>query len=289
MGIIDYLKFEIHSMLSTDNAHAIMLESSVEDISDDIGQLRQSIASKDSDKKRSEQQHDKAIQDEYFWLSKMDLALAKGDFELAEEAFARKVTYSEQATALKIQIDSQLLTIEEMNNDLIKLHQIISKVQNKRDLLHAINQSAQIQYKLPDQLTQISTLMSRYKTDETNSLEKLLEQAVQDIQQDLSQLREAFVVGLSSYKSFENKCREAIQDAASAGIKFRAAMARGDRTLAREFLIRRRICTDYAYELQANIDSHLDQVELLKNSLTQWESKISKIKLASEMDFYRSL
>jgi phage shock protein A len=287
MGIIDRLKFAIHSMVSTGNAQEIMLEPSVEAMYDDLLQLRQSIATKDSDKKRSEQQYYKVIQDEYSWLSKVDLALAKGDFELAEEAFYRKITYSEQAATLKIQIDRQLLIIEEMNNDLIKLKQTMYQVQNKRDLLHSISQSAKIQKKLPDQIAQISVLISRYKMDKTKSLEQSLERAVRDIQEDLVQLREAVFVGLSSHKRSENQCREAIQNTASAGIKFRAAMAQCDRTLAREFLIRKRICTDYAHELQVYIDSQVDQIELLRNGLRHWESKIIEIKCTFEGEFYR--
>jgi phage shock protein A len=110
MGLLDrisrLMRANVNDMVSKAEDPEKILEQAVQDMQEDLVQLRQAVAGAIATQKRSEQQYNKAVQDEASWQQKAQLALSKGDETLAKEALVRKRTYTDTASALKGQLDS---------------------------------------------------------------------------------------------------------------------------------------------------------------------------------------
>jgi phage shock protein A len=91
------------------------------------------------------------------WQSKAQLALSKGDENLAREALVRKKSYSDTAAALKAQLDGQAGQVDSLKRSLIQLESKISEAKTKKDMLKARSQAAKAQEQLQGAVSRIGT------------------------------------------------------------------------------------------------------------------------------------
>jgi phage shock protein A len=152
MGLFDrvsrLLRANVNDMVSKAEDPEKILEQAVADMQDDLVQLRQAVAGAIANQKRTEQQYNKAMGDANSWQSKAQLALQKGDENLAREALVRKKTYSETATALKAQLDGLAGQVDTMKKSLGQLESKISEMKGKKDMLKVRSQAAKAQEQL---------------------------------------------------------------------------------------------------------------------------------------------
>jgi phage shock protein A len=152
MGLLDrigrLMRANVTDMVSKAEDPEKILEQAVIDMQEDLVQLRQAVATAIASQKRTEQQYTKAMGDSNGWQSKAQLALSKGDENLAREALSRKKTYSETATALKAQLDGQAGQVDTLKRTLIQLESKISEAKTKKDMLRARSQAAKAQEQL---------------------------------------------------------------------------------------------------------------------------------------------
>lgn len=66
------------------------MDQAIIDMQEDLVQMRQAVASAIASQKRVEQQYDKANNEANTWQQRAQLALQKGDEELARQALVRK-------------------------------------------------------------------------------------------------------------------------------------------------------------------------------------------------------
>ncbi len=161
MGLFDrvsrLLRANVNDMVSKAEDPEKILEQAVMDMQEDLVQLRQAVASAIANQKRTEQQYNKAMADANSWQSKAQLALQKGDENLAREALVRKKNYSETASALKAQLDGQAGQVETMKKSLLQLESKISEAKTKKDMLKARSQAAKAQEQLQSAVGRIGT------------------------------------------------------------------------------------------------------------------------------------
>jgi phage shock protein A len=152
MGLFDrisrLMRANVNDMVSKAEDPEKILEQAVIDMQEDLVQLRQAVAGAIATQKRSEQQYNKAVQDEASWQQKAQLALSKGDEALAKEALVRKRSYTDTATALKGQLDSQVGMIDGLKRNLIQLESKISEAKTKKDMLKSRSAAAKAQEQL---------------------------------------------------------------------------------------------------------------------------------------------
>ena len=161
MGLFDrvsrLLRANVNDMVSKAEDPEKILEQAVMDMQEDLVQLRQAVASSIANQKRSEQQYNKAMADANSWQSKAQLALQKGDEDLAREALVRKKNYSETAGSLKAQLDGQAGMVDTMKKSLIQLEGKISEAKTKKDMLKSRSQAAKAQEQLQGAVGRIGT------------------------------------------------------------------------------------------------------------------------------------
>ncbi|MDJ0510017.1 MAG: PspA/IM30 family protein [Crocosphaera sp.] len=113
--------------------------------------------------------------------------------------------------------------------------------------------------------------------------EKVLEQTIVDMGEDLVQLKQAFGQTLGTQKRTEGQYKQALGEANKWEQRAKLALSKGDETLAREALVRKKAQTDTATTLKEQLDQQSGQIETMKRNLTALESKISEAKTKKNM------
>ena len=113
--------------------------------------------------------------------------------------------------------------------------------------------------------------------------EKVLEQAVIDMQEDLVQLRQAVARTIAEQKRTEQRYNSDITEAGKWEQRAKLALTKGDENLAKEALTRKKTFSDTAATLKAQLEQQTVQVESLRRNLVALEGKISEAKTKKNM------
>jgi phage shock protein A len=113
--------------------------------------------------------------------------------------------------------------------------------------------------------------------------EKVLEQAVIDMQEDLVQLRQAVARTIAEQKRTEQRYNSDTTEAGKWEQRAKLALTKGDENLAKEALTRKKTFSDTAATLKAQLEQQTVQVESLRRNLVALEGKISEAKTKKNM------
>lgn len=141
MGLFDrvsrVVRANVNDLVSKAEDPEKILEQAIIDMQEDLVQLRQAVASAIASQKRTQQQQSQAQTEANNWQQRAQLALQKGDENLAREALSRKKTYAETANTLKAQLDQQTGQVDTLKRNLIAVEGKISEAKTKKDMLKA--------------------------------------------------------------------------------------------------------------------------------------------------------
>ncbi len=161
MGLFDRInrvvKANLNDLVSKAEDPEKILEQSLMDMQEDLVQLRQAVASAIATQKRTQQQYNQAQTEVNSWQNRAQLALQKGDENLAREALVRKKTHSETATTLKTSLDQQTTQVESLKRNLIGLESKISEAKTKKDMLKARVAAAKANEQLQNTIGSLNT------------------------------------------------------------------------------------------------------------------------------------
>lgn len=113
--------------------------------------------------------------------------------------------------------------------------------------------------------------------------EKILEQTIIDMQEDMVQLRQAVAQAMAALKRQEQQYNQAVTQANEWERRAMLALQKGDENLAKEALTRKKSHADSAAALKPGLDQQSAQVEMLRRNLVALEGKISEAKTKKEM------
>lgn len=113
--------------------------------------------------------------------------------------------------------------------------------------------------------------------------EKVLEQTIIDMQEDLIQLRQAVAKAIAEQKRTEQRYTQDLAESNKWEQRAKLALSKGDEALAREALTRKKTFSDTAATLKAQLEQQNGQVEVLRRNLVAVESKISEAKTKKNM------
>ena len=146
MGLFDRIgrvvKANLNDVVSKAEDPEKILEQSILDMQEDLVQLRQAVAKAIATNKRTEQQYNQAQSQANQWQQRAQLALQKGDENLAREALVRKKSHAETAATVKVQVDAQRGQVDTLKKNLIQLESKISEAKTKKNMLKARLQAA---------------------------------------------------------------------------------------------------------------------------------------------------
>jgi len=161
MGLFDRIgrvvKSNLNDMVSKAEDPEKMLEQAILEMQEDLVQLRQGVAQAIATQKRSEQQYNQSQNEANKWQRNAQLALQKGDENLARQALERKKTFAETANTLRTQLDQQVGQIDTLKRSLVALESKISEAKTKKDMLKARISAAKAQEQLQSTVGRLGT------------------------------------------------------------------------------------------------------------------------------------
>jgi phage shock protein A len=119
--------------------------------------------------------------------------------------------------------------------------------------------------------------------DKAEDPEKVLEQSIRDMSEDLIKMRQAVAQAIASQKRTEQQYNKNIEEADRWQKRAQLALTKGEESLAREALTRKKSYADTASTLKGQLDQQGTQIEALRRNLVGLESKISEAKTKKDM------
>ncbi|WP_373534552.1 PspA/IM30 family protein [Microcoleus sp.] len=161
MGLFDRLwrviRANINSLIGAAEDPEKILEQAVMDMQEDLIQLRQAVAGAIAAQKRTERQCSQAESTAAEWYQRAQLALQKGEENLAREALTRKKTYQETATAMKASLEQQNAVVTQLKDNMRSLESKISEAKSKKDMYIARARSAKASERLQEMMGNLGT------------------------------------------------------------------------------------------------------------------------------------
>jgi phage shock protein A len=161
MGLFDRIgrvvRANLNDMVSKAEDPEKILEQAIIDMQEDLISLRQAVAQAIATQKRTEQQYNKNMTEANNWQQRAQLALTKGDENLAREALVRKKNFGETAAQLKSQLDQQAGQVDTLKRNLIGLESKISEAKTKKDMLKSRAAAAKANEQLQQTIGNLGT------------------------------------------------------------------------------------------------------------------------------------
>ena len=161
MGLFDrfsrLVKSNVNDIIDKAEDPEKMAKQLVEELQNDLMQVKTQVASAIATEK---QLYQKAIQyqDEADkWQARAELAVDKGDDDLAREALSRKKTTQQTADGFKQQWEESKKSVGNLKDNLNKLELKISEIQTKKDLLIARSRRADAETRIQQTLSKSGT------------------------------------------------------------------------------------------------------------------------------------
>jgi phage shock protein A len=133
-----------------------ILEQSVMDMQGNFVKMKEAVAQSIANQRRIEQQYKNNQKEADTWQQRAQLALQKGDENLAREALVRKKSFADTAGALKAQYDQQTAQVDGLKKQLVAIEAKIVDAKNKKDMLKARSQAAKANEQLQSSVNTLS-------------------------------------------------------------------------------------------------------------------------------------
>jgi len=168
-------KSNINNVLKNLEDPEKILNQAVEDMQGDLVKIRQSYAEVTASQRRLLKQKEQADAVADDWYQRAQLALQKGNDELAREALTRRQQQVDAASALQSQIDTQNASIDKLYEGMQQLESSIMEAKAKKEQMIARARTAESTQKVNDMLSGVSgtTSMDAFKRmeDKVEALE----------------------------------------------------------------------------------------------------------------------
>ncbi|OMP03883.1 PspA/IM30 [Corchorus olitorius] len=151
------VKSYANSILSSFEDPEKILDQAVLEMNDDLVKMRQATAQVLASQKRLENKYKAAQQASEDWYRKAQLALQKGEEDLAREALKRRKSYADNANSLRAQLDQQKGIVENLVSNTRLLESKIQEAKSKKDTLKARAQSARTATKVNEMVGNVNT------------------------------------------------------------------------------------------------------------------------------------
>jgi len=149
-----------------------IMEQAIEEMQNDLVKIRQSYAEVTATQRRllkQKEQCDAMAQD---WYKRAQLALEKGNDELAKEALSRRQQQTDEANNLQSQLDTQADSLDKLFEGMKMLEKKINENKSKKDQMVARARTAQSTQKVNDM---ISGVTGKASTDAFSRMEQKVE------------------------------------------------------------------------------------------------------------------
>ncbi len=161
MGLFDrilrVLRANLGSAVSQAEDPEKVLEQAMTEMQTNLIQLRQAVAQAIATQKRTERQSAQAKSTAQEWYNRAELAIQKGEEDLARQALTRRQTYLQSAQAMDAQLSQQGDVVNSLKENMRRLEAKIADARTKKDLYIARARSAEASQRIQEMLGQTGT------------------------------------------------------------------------------------------------------------------------------------
>ena len=169
------VKANVNNLITKMEDPEKVLEQAVDDMQKDLIKIRQSYAEVSATQKRMERQKESADGLSEQWYKRAQLALEKGDEELAREALARRQQQLDVSNSLKDQMNVQSDAIEKLFQGMQQLEAKIMEAKSKKDQMVARARTAKTTQQVNDMLSSMTGNTSMDAFDKMTEKVEMLE------------------------------------------------------------------------------------------------------------------
>jgi phage shock protein A len=135
--VTSLVRANINDMLDKAEDPEKMIKQYLIDMHNQLIQVKTQVAAAMADEQKLYQRYMEAQNQADDWQHKAELAVQKGEDDLAKQALQRRNTFQETADGFKAQYDEQKKEVEILKDSLSKLEAKIQEAETKKDLLLA--------------------------------------------------------------------------------------------------------------------------------------------------------
>ena len=146
-----------NSLVSAAEDPEKILDQTVIEMQEDLVKMRQASAQVIASQKQLENKYKQAQATADDWYRRAELAMSKGDEELAREALSRKKSYQENADSMKANLAEQEKAVEKLISNTRFLESKMAEAKSKKDTLKARAASAKTNKAVQDLVSGVST------------------------------------------------------------------------------------------------------------------------------------
>jgi len=134
-----------------------MLDQVVVEMNEDLVKMRQASAQVMASQKQLENKYNAATKSSEEWYRRAQLALEKGDEDLAREALTRRKSFQSTAESLEGQLEQQRSAVSQLVANTRQLESKLAEAKSKKDTLKARAQSAKTSKQVNEMLGSVGT------------------------------------------------------------------------------------------------------------------------------------
>ncbi|GAB5361380.1 hypothetical protein AAMO2058_000708600 [Amorphochlora amoebiformis] len=149
-----------NSVLNTLEDPEKILDQAVADMQGDLVKMRQASAQVMASQKQLETKYNTAKNTAEEWYRRAELALKKGEEDLAREALSRKKSFEDVANGLKLQLEAQEKAMNNLIGNVRQLEGKLAEAKSKKDTLKARAASAKTQKQVSEMVSGMDTSSS---------------------------------------------------------------------------------------------------------------------------------
>ncbi len=161
MGLIDrvstLIRANINDLISRAEDPEKVIVQLLLDMNNQLIQVKTQVAAAIADEQRLQKRCEDNQKTADEWHRKAELAVEKGQDDLAKEALARRRSYQATADGLKQQLTEQSAQVEQLKEALTQLEAKIIEAQAKKDLLIARSRRAKAETSIRQTLASVDT------------------------------------------------------------------------------------------------------------------------------------
>ncbi|KAL6756414.1 PspA/IM30 family-domain-containing protein [Haematococcus lacustris] len=134
-----------------------LLDQVVTEMQEDLIKMRQAAAQVLASQKQLEAKYKQAQLTADDWLRRAELAVQKGEDDLAKEALRRRKSYQDSADQLKVQLEQQQKAVDQLMGNTRMLEGKLAEARSKKDTLKARAASAKTSKQIQEMVGSLNT------------------------------------------------------------------------------------------------------------------------------------
>tara|TARA_B110000977_G_scaffold130957_1_gene166901 strand:+ start:28306 stop:29232 length:927 start_codon:yes stop_codon:yes gene_type:complete len=146
-----------NSLVSAAEDPEKILDQTVIEMQEDLVKMRQASAQVIASQKQLENKYKQAQATADDWYRRAELAMSKGDEELAREALSRRKSYQENADSMALNLEAQKEAVEKLIANTRFLEAKMAEAKSKKDTLKARAASAKSNKEVQNLISGVST------------------------------------------------------------------------------------------------------------------------------------